>query len=56
MFLLDLWRPQDAATVVLDFLAACSGEETPYEVPLDFTEEKLSEIFLKEMGVRRKCN
>ncbi|MFH1539637.1 MAG: hypothetical protein ABIH66_11800 [bacterium] len=50
-FLLDYSRPQEWTAVVNDFLTACSAEKHPFIIPDDFAEQKLSRIFMSNIGI-----
>ncbi len=51
VFLMPLSAPKNATDVVGRFLAACSKDAWPYQIPAVFTEEHLSNIFLQAVGV-----
>jgi len=46
-FLLDYTQPQKAASAVADFLLACATADYTWVVPPEFTEECLSQTFLR---------
>jgi glycosyltransferase involved in cell wall biosynthesis len=45
-FLADFARPERAAGAVQEFLRACSAGDAPFEVPIQYSEQHLKEIFL----------
>lgn len=50
LFLVDYTQPQATPQAVRDFLLACVAGTYSYETPLDFTEERLSQVFLETIG------
>lgn len=47
IFLLDYAQPLKETCAVREFIGSCSGGDHRYEIPPDFTEERLSKIFYK---------